>query len=122
MTTSPMMQLVLKQILNCPYQGITKRLYLEGKVLELIAIYLAQLEETKNQFQPKLDHQEIHCIYQASEILVMQLSSPPSLQELAKLVGINQQKLKEGFRDVFGTIVFGYLRDRGLEQAFYENS
>jgi len=117
MKTSPTLQLILKQILNCQYQGMTKQLYLEGKILELIAVYFEQLEENKRLFRQQLDRKDRDCIYQASEILLMRLSSPPSLQELATLVGINERKLQQGFREVFGTTVFGYLRDRRLEQA-----
>ncbi|MHC5732698.1 MAG: AraC family transcriptional regulator, partial [Nostoc sp.] len=34
--TTPAIQGVAQQIINCPYQGITKRIYLQGKVMELI--------------------------------------------------------------------------------------
>lgn len=33
--TTPAIQGVVQQIINCPYQGITKRIYLQGKVMEL---------------------------------------------------------------------------------------
>ncbi|MEL6382269.1 MAG: AraC family transcriptional regulator, partial [Cyanobacteria bacterium J06626_18] len=36
---TPAQQHVLRQILEWPYQGITRQLYLEGKVLELLALY-----------------------------------------------------------------------------------
>ncbi|MFP4298206.1 MAG: helix-turn-helix transcriptional regulator [Spirulinaceae cyanobacterium] len=115
--TNSAIQLVLQQILRCPYQGITKQLYLEGKVLELISLQIEQIDREQKQSSPQLLSQDVDCIYQASEILLQRLSTPPSLTELAKLVGINDRKLKQGFREVFGTTVFGYLRDRRLEQA-----
>ena len=37
---SSSMRQVLQQILNCPYQGLTRRLYLESKAIELIALRL----------------------------------------------------------------------------------
>ncbi|ACB01136.1 MULTISPECIES: AraC family transcriptional regulator [Cyanophyceae] len=114
---NPIIQLVLQQILNCQYQGVTKQLYLEGKILELISLQIDQLDQTHRKSSPKLPNKDIDCIYEASEILLQRLSTPPSLTELAKLVGINDRKLKQGFREVFGTTVFGYLRDRRLEQA-----
>ncbi|MEM1293430.1 MAG: hypothetical protein AAGH67_18365, partial [Cyanobacteria bacterium P01_H01_bin.162] len=40
---TPMQQRVLKQILQCAYQGITRQLYLEAKVWELIALHFAQM-------------------------------------------------------------------------------
>ena len=114
---NPAIKLVLQQILSCEYQGITKQLYLEGKILELISLQIEQLDSNENNSSPNLLSKDIDCIYQASEILSKRLSTPPSLTELAQLVGINDRKLKQGFREVFGTTVFGYLRDRRLEQA-----
>ncbi|WNN90264.1 hypothetical protein [Gloeocapsopsis dulcis] len=41
--TTPAMQQVLRQILDCPYHGTIKRIYLESKVLELLALQFHQL-------------------------------------------------------------------------------
>lgn len=32
----------IPQIFNCPYQGLTRQIYLESKVLELVALRLEQ--------------------------------------------------------------------------------
>jgi AraC-like DNA-binding protein len=40
-----------------------------------------------------------------------------SLQELARQVGINEFKLKNGFKELFQTTVFGYLSDVKLQNA-----
>jgi AraC-like DNA-binding protein len=45
------------------------------------------------------------------------LNDPPTLIELARLARINDCKLKLGFRQVFGTTVFGYLHDCRMEQS-----
>jgi AraC family transcriptional regulator, transcriptional activator of the genes for pyochelin and ferripyochelin receptors len=37
--TAPM-QIALQQILNCPYQGLTKRMYLEAKAIELLSFLI----------------------------------------------------------------------------------
>ena len=42
---------------------------------------------------------------------------PPSLSELARIIGINEYKLKRGFKEIFGNTVFGYLSDARLEIA-----
>ena len=41
--TTPKMQVCLHQILNCPYQGATRQIYLEAKALELIAMRLQEV-------------------------------------------------------------------------------
>jgi transcriptional regulator GlxA family with amidase domain len=56
-------------------------------------------------------------IVYAQELLQSNLQSPPSLITLARQVGLNDRKLKEGFRQVFNTTVFGYLTQQRLLQA-----
>ncbi|MEM9768390.1 MAG: AraC family transcriptional regulator [Cyanobacteria bacterium P01_D01_bin.71] len=112
---TPAQQHVLQQILQWPYQGITRQFYLEGKVLELLALYFSQMLAPAG--NKPLVARDIDRIYQARDILIQNIASPPSLPELAKRVHLNERKLKQGFHQVFDTTVFGYLQDHRLEQA-----
>jgi AraC-like DNA-binding protein len=116
---TPAMQVALQQILHAPYQGTIQRMYLESKVLELLALQFAQLIETERgkQSTTKLKPIDIDRIYQAKEILIQHYDCPPLLIDLAKQVGINDCKLKQGFRQVFGNTVFGYLHDYRMDVA-----
>jgi AraC-like DNA-binding protein len=49
--------------------------------------------------------------------LVRNLENPPSLFGLARQVGLNDTKLKRGFRQVFGTTAFGCLHAHRMEQG-----
>ena len=116
------MQLALTQLLNCPYQGLTKQIYLESKCYELMALKLEQLvagdrDQQANTTDSNLDPDDVERIHQAKNILITHLNNPPSLLELAHQVGINDYKLKKGFRQVFGTTAFGYLLHYRLDQA-----
>jgi AraC-like DNA-binding protein len=113
------MQTALQQLLNVPYQGMIQRMYLESKVLELLALQFAQLIEAEGDKQPLINLKagDVERIYHARDILTKNYDHPPSLIDLAKKVGMNDNKLKYGFREVFGTTVFGYLRDYRLEIA-----
>ncbi len=53
----------------------------------------------------------------AREYLLEHALQPPSLTELAKIAGINEFKLKQGFKQVFNNTVYGYLSDYKLNQA-----
>jgi AraC family transcriptional regulator, transcriptional activator of the genes for pyochelin and ferripyochelin receptors len=118
-TITPEMQIILYQVLQCPYQGAIKQMYLEGKVLELAALQFAQFveEDTFCQHSARLKLDEIERLHHAREILINQFAHPPSILSLARQVGLNDFKLKQGFRQIFGTTVFGYLRDYRLEQG-----
>lgn len=118
-TATPAMRTVARQILKCPYQGIAKRLYLEGKALELMGILVAQeieIKATNNHFHA-LKPDVVERVYHARDILVKRLSNPPSFMELSREVGLNDYLLKQGFRQVFGTTAFSYLHHYRLEQA-----
>ncbi|MEM7712158.1 MAG: AraC family transcriptional regulator [Cyanobacteria bacterium P01_A01_bin.68] len=117
--TTPAIQGVVQQIIDCPYQGITKRMYLQAKILELIALQLAPFlaEQGKQQASLRLKAATITRIHHAREILLSRLENPPSLLELAQMVGVSQTTLKRGFKELFGTSVFGYLTDKRMIQA-----
>ncbi|MEL6384276.1 MAG: AraC family transcriptional regulator [Cyanobacteria bacterium J06626_18] len=115
------MQVALNQLLNCPFQGLTKQIYLESKCYELVALKLEQMKTRDRDQSPKtrppLEEEDVGRIHQAKDILITHLENPPSLLELARQVGINDHKLKKGFRQVFGTTAFGYLLQYRLERA-----
>jgi AraC-like DNA-binding protein len=115
---SPAVQLVLEQILNCPYTGSIQQVYLEGKALELIALQTAQwLEAGPSRLAQRLKPSDVDRIYQARDLVAQRLDDPLSLLELARAVGLNDCTLKRGFRQVLGTTVFGYLRQQRLIKA-----
>ncbi|MBE9075821.1 helix-turn-helix transcriptional regulator [Romeria aff. gracilis LEGE 07310] len=113
------MQTVVHQILHCPYQGLMRRLFLESKALELLTLRFCQFTEQAQTSTQKseLKPDDIERIHQARNILINQFDQPPTLIELARQVAINDHKLKQGFRQVFGTTVFGYLHNYRLEKA-----
>jgi AraC-like DNA-binding protein len=116
---TPAMRSILEQILHCPFQGKTKQIYLEGKCLELIALKLEQLKDRDQQtgMPYPLKSDDVDRIHLAKTILTTRLDNPPSLMELARRVSLNDYKLKIGFRQVFGTTVFGYLHQYRMEKA-----
>ncbi|MBD0386802.1 MAG: helix-turn-helix transcriptional regulator [Nostoc sp. C3-bin3] len=117
--TTPEMRVALEQIINCHFTGLTKKIYLESKCLELIALKLEQLatRESSSTKVTALKVDDIDRIHYAKEILSQNLDSPPSLLELARQVGLNDYKLKLGFRQVYGTTAFSYLHQQRMEKA-----
>ncbi|MEM6424499.1 MAG: AraC family transcriptional regulator [Cyanobacteria bacterium P01_D01_bin.128] len=120
-STTLAMQLALNQLLNCPFQGLTRQIYLESKCYELVALKLEQLKASDRQPTVQsplpLEADDVERIHQARNILITRLDNPPSLLELARQVGINDHKLKKGFRQVFGATAFGCLLQYRLERA-----
>lgn len=116
---TPAMQVALQQILQCPYSHEIKRLFLESKALELLALQLEQwlVLEQGERSSGCLKAADLELVCEAADILQQELSQPPSIIALARRVGLNEHKLKVGFRQVFATTVFGYVRTQRLERA-----
>ena len=117
--TTAAMQAVIHQIFNCPYRGVTRWLYLECKTLELMALRLEQIKNScpSSAKSSELKTDDVERIYYVRDILRSQLLDPPMLQDLARLAGLNDCKLKKGFRQIFGTTVFGYVTQQRMERA-----
>ncbi|WP_235071161.1 helix-turn-helix transcriptional regulator [Leptolyngbya sp. Heron Island J] len=117
--TTVAMQTALHQILNCPFDGITQKAYLESKVWELMSLLIDQelRQQDVKSVPNQLKASDIERIHYARDILVQQLHNPPSLLGLARQVGINDYALKRGFRQVFGDTTFGYLHSCRMEKA-----
>lgn len=115
--TNPIRQQI-QQILDCPYTGLMQQLYLESKALELVALQFACLETDLPASKPcPLNASDLERVQYAREILIQQICNPPSLAQLAHQAGLNEFALKQGFRHLFGTTVFGHLRDYRMQQA-----
>lgn len=108
----------IKDIMNCRLAGGLKLLFLQSKCIELLALQAQMYEEAagKKAFICKSDSDR-DCIHYAKEYLLQHALQPPSLTELARIAGINEFKLKQGFKEQFNNTVFGYLADYKLTQA-----
>lgn len=115
---TPAMQIALQQMLDCPYQGVMKQMYLESKAIEVLVLWFEQAA-CSDRLSPHPPRKVVDTdrIYQAKEILLQHLDNPPSLLGLARQVGLNDCTLKRGFKQVFGTTVFGLLHQHRMEKA-----
>ena len=115
---SPSESLVVNQIISHSNEGSLAKLYIKGKVYELLSLYFNKNKENNDQACPFLDSEEnVEKIKKAKQIVVDNLAEPPSLQEIADEIGLSVSKLKEGFKHIYGESVFNFLLDYKMEYA-----
>lgn len=115
---APQQSAIIQQMLHCPYAGSLRGMFLEGKVLELLSHRLGAIsEDSARQAATPLSRFDLECINHARDIVLGNMENPPTIIELARMVGINETKLKKGFKQVFGTTVFNCLRSHRMELA-----
>jgi len=111
----------LHDIMNVKVTGGLKLLFLQSKCIELLTLQAQMYEDAARAPQtpslivkPGHDTESIHF---AKDYLLEHAAQPPSLTELARVAGINEFKLKQGFKALYNNTVFGYLADYKLTQA-----
>lgn len=118
MPVLPEMRAVINDILNCRYSTPLKYIYIENKVAELLVMQVAQYMHhstvTPASIISRLDMQKL---YYAKELIEKNIQEPCTLIELSALAGINDFKLKKGFKELFGNTVFGYMSDLRMQKA-----
>ena len=101
--------------------GITHTLYLRAKAWELLALIIRQYFDgsggSNSSQRSLLNQRDVESLRQAEKILVQDLRDPPGVAELARRVGLNKNKLQDGFRHLYGTTVNRYLRDVRMMEA-----
>lgn len=115
-TWHPRIKQVVAQMQQHQFSPFAARIFLESKMLEIIAIMLELQHRAAEspQFIPKKDEEKIRY---AREILEQDLANPPTLAHLARLIGSNEFTLKKGFKAIFGTPVYRFLQQLRMERA-----
>lgn len=118
--TLPMLRL-LNSFDSCMYNPASLRLFTEARILELLSLQIEQIEDnSRSDFLSKLADGDIKRINQAREYLLSDISVTPTLESIAREVGMNVYKLKTGFKASFGQSICSYLREERLEVAYRE--
>ena len=112
----PKIAVILNQMYQQSLNLTMYKLYLRGKVFELMSLYFSKDKEMDIEQCPFLsDDNNIKKIKKAKEIIISRMIEPPTLQELAKEVDISLKKLKQGFKQVYGASVFSFLIDYKMQ-------
>lgn len=111
---SPAIVMILEQIIHCPYQGRTRRFYLEAKALELLALKLEAVSGMLGTADGVSD-QKLHGVLAARDALLKDLRAPPSIHDLTRIAGMSHPVLGKYFKAVFGCSPFQFLRMKRLE-------
>ncbi len=117
-TISPSMAIVLNQLMNYNLHPSIKPLYFKAKAYELLSLYFNRPAEANVEQCPFLaDEDNVLKIKKAKEIIIARMAEPPTLQELAEEIKLPINKLKEGFKQIYGDSVFSFLFDYKMEVA-----
>ena len=118
LTVDAAMQTCISEMIHYQGKEELKNMFLRARVMELLWLqqdnYLRSQELGPVYVKTEYDKERI--VF-ARDYLLTHLDAPPSLIELAAIAGLNEFKLKRGFKEMFGVPVFAYLADVRLDMA-----
>ncbi|GAB3994176.1 hypothetical protein GCM10028807_31320 [Spirosoma daeguense] len=114
---TPAQKEVLLAMRDCQLTGQLQKLFLEGKLRELLTLQIAQFQENQLGQHDTLNLEGVDTFYTVRDQLNQNLINPPSLKDLTLLAGMNRTKLMSGFKELFGKTIYGYVSDLRMERA-----
>ena len=108
---------IAEELRCCPYSGLSRRLFLESRILELILLCSGTADDDRRNSRQRLDSRDISKLEAAREEILRDLSQSLTISNLSSLVGLNVMKLKSGFKQRFGQSIRQFIIDRKLEEA-----
>lgn len=117
---TPDVRYVLAEIIAAKQGSRLRRLMLEAKLKELLVLQLEQFLRSGDSQSKHVSMSdiEINKLSEAKHILDMQFQQPPLIPELARKVCLNEFKLKQGFKALYGTSIYQYVIQQKMRHAF----
>lgn len=103
-------------VLACKMTGLPRELYLRGKALEVLAYIANEPTQDSHALSHILIREQL-VIKHARQVLEARHAENWTIKRLSREVGINEQKLKQGFRELLKTTVHRCLADIRISQA-----
>jgi AraC-like DNA-binding protein len=112
------MIMLIRNIQACSYSGSLKKAYLELQISTLLTIVLSNIcGQSRNRPEILLKPQDIEKIQATREYLLQNMEQPPTLIDLAHKVGLNDFKLKKGYKQLYGKTLFEDFLHARMEKA-----
>lgn len=120
MPLTPEMWAAVDALINCNFDEPVRSVYLSAKTTELLALAVVQFNRLAHPGAERGLSQaarEQQLIEAAAFIYRRELAQPPSIDTLSRRIGLNRNKLTDGFRSAFGTTPAEYSRQIRLDWA-----
>ncbi|MEM8938089.1 MAG: AraC family transcriptional regulator [Bacteroidota bacterium] len=105
---------ILDQIWDNKEEGIFKLLSTQSLVCELLKLLIVYNEKTN--LEVKTEDQKR--MESAKKILETNYRTPPTIAQLARHIGMNEQKLKKMFKDYFQTTIHQYVHNIKMKYSW----
>lgn len=104
-------------IYSCTAAGIRRNLFFIGKCYLLLEEQFAQYKDDIDSTNVVLRKSDTEAILKAIRFLESNLSASPTGEHLARIAGVNENKLQQGFKQLTGGTFHAYLQQLRIKVA-----
>ena len=108
---------LIMAIRQCAFTGITRYIFTESKLLELFVLQIDQVHALQSNSEVNWSAADKEKLYAVKEFIANSYLEPLSLKGLTCRFGLNEYKLKKGYKHFFRTTVFGDIHQLRMQQA-----
>ena len=114
---SPEMQALIWELRTPPEAKTLQRLFYQVRVQQMVYLLLEQLNKRTAAPHKNSNSVDVARLFKARQLLVQDLSAPPTIASLARSILMSESQLKQSFREIFGVSVYQYFQNARLERA-----
>ncbi|WP_373058370.1 helix-turn-helix domain-containing protein [Zunongwangia sp. H14] len=110
---------IFREINRFDSEDFLNKMFIEGKVYEIVALQILQYQDDlKDEGRRSLLRKyEVMQVEKAVEMIQNQITSYHNVEEISKEVGLNANKLQQGFRELYSQTVNGFVKKTRLNMA-----
>jgi AraC-like DNA-binding protein len=114
---SPEMRALLWELRMPPAAKVLQRLFYQVRIQQLVYLLLEQLNQRTAAPHKNSNSVDVARVFKARQMLVHDLSTPPTIAGLARSILMSESQLKQSFREIFGVSIYQYFQNARLEKA-----
>ncbi|WP_431217220.1 hypothetical protein ACQ86N_23400 [Puia sp. P3] len=114
---SPEMRALLWELRMPPAAKVLQRLFYQVRIQQLVYLLLEQLNQRTAAPHKNSNSVDVARVFKARQLLLRDLSSPPTIAGLARGILMSESQLKQSFREIFGVSIYQYFQNARLEKA-----
>ena len=99
------------------YLKTLELVYSEAKAREALCLIFHELAHLEKAEPAKYRGTDIEKFQEAYVFLVTHFNPPPTITQLARMIGLNETKLKCGFKDIYGVTIHEFSNQKRMEYS-----
>lgn len=117
---SPVMSSVTASLLNLPLEGRLRHRFVSATVEQLLCLALSGLMQLEQQRELPIhvSARDRAALREVRAALDRRLADPPRIDDLARQVGLNRNKLRFAFKEMFGLGISDYIHEKRMSAAY----